>query len=111
MTGTDEFGASSVGVAIGRASTMGSRESGAVCRTVPLCPSLIPLCVSRITGLRLLLDAANTLDAALTVANEIATTARTGLSERIGDMGGPVRVGKAGLRGRRPTLPRHAPAG
>ena len=83
----DEFGASSVGVAIGCASTMGCRDSGAVCRTVPLCPSLIPFCESRITGLRLLLDAADALDTAQAVANKTAMAVRENLNEWVEDMG------------------------
>ncbi|AFT85235.1 hypothetical protein BUPH_01659 [Paraburkholderia phenoliruptrix BR3459a] len=75
---------------MGCASTMGCRESGAVCKTVPLWPSLIPLCVSRITGLRVLLEAANTFDPAQAVANETTMSAAADLNEWIEDMGGPV---------------------
>ena len=90
LGGNDGFGASSTGVAMGCASTMGCRESGAVCKTVPLWPSLIPLCVSRITGLRVLLEAANTFDPAQAVANETTMSAAADLNQWIEDMGGPV---------------------
>lgn len=90
MIGIDEFGASSVGAAIGRASTNRARENGAVCSTVPLWPSLMPLRVSRINGLPVLLDAAKLAGTAKTVVNDAATVAASmDWSERTGSMGGP----------------------
>jgi hypothetical protein len=107
-TGIDELGASSAGVAMGCASTIGCRESGAVCSTVPLLPSLIPLCESSITGLRALsLDAAKVAGTAKPVVSEVATAmATTDWSKRTGGMGGPVRFENAGLHRKRFTLPR-----
>ncbi|MFL6646122.1 MAG: hypothetical protein ACJ8GM_17685 [Paraburkholderia fungorum] len=92
MNGGDEFGANSVGVAMGCASTIGCRESGAVCSTVPLWPSLIPLCESSITGLRvLLLVAAKLAGTAKTEVSEVAAVmTRMDLSRRTGNMGRPV---------------------
>ena len=95
-----------LGVAMGCAPTIGCRENGAVCSTVPLWPSLIPLCESSITGLRAsLLDAAKVAGTAKTVVSEAATAmARTDLSKRTGDMGGPVEFENAGLRRKRSYL-------
>ncbi|RKP50584.1 hypothetical protein D7S89_05640 [Trinickia fusca] len=54
---------SCVGAAGGCAATIGLRESGAFCITMPLWPSLMPVCVSRMTGLRS--ESANAGDAML----------------------------------------------
>ena len=50
MTAPDGLGESSVGEAIGCASTIRSFDSGPVCRIVPLWPSLTPRCESRTNG-------------------------------------------------------------
>jgi len=82
---------------MGCASTIGWRESGAVWSTVPLWPSLIPFCESRITGLRAPVDAAEALDTAKTVVSEAAMVkTRTDWSERKDGMSGPVECKKPG---------------
>lgn len=92
MTDTDESGTNPVGAAMGCALTIGCRESGAVCITVPLWPSLIPLCESRIAGLRVLSDAANAVDVEKDAVSEaaMATARKDFLSVWAGCMSGPV---------------------
>jgi hypothetical protein len=77
MIGVDEFGVNSVGVAICFAWTMRSCDSGAVCRTVPVWPSLMPDWVSRINGCPPLDEAAKTDGAAsvTSAANSVETDA------------------------------------
>src|SRR5260370_17714448 len=77
--GIDELGASSVGAAIGLASTIGWCDSGAVCKMMPLCPSLMPLCVSSTSGCPL--DMARAIGAAQRNASD--TTAWTIGNQRI----------------------------
>lgn len=56
----------------------------------------MPLCESRITGLRALVDAAETVDTAKTAVSEAAmVAARTDLNGRTGDMGAPVKCGNS----------------
>jgi hypothetical protein len=81
------------------APTIGCLESGAVCSTVPLWPSLIPLCESSIKGLLLVLLDAAKVGTAKTVISEAAMAAtKADLNERTGSMGGPVEFENAGLR-------------
>jgi hypothetical protein len=79
MIGIDDSGgANSTGLAMGCASTIGCHDVGPVRITVPLCPSLIPPCESRITGLRALSGVANALDTVKTVVSK-ATVTRGGI--------------------------------
>lgn len=57
---------------MGCAPTIGCHDVGPVRITVPLCPSLIPPCESRITGLRALSGVANALDTAKIVVSKVA---------------------------------------
>ncbi|WP_408326367.1 hypothetical protein [Paraburkholderia strydomiana] len=73
MIGVDESGgANSAGVAIGCAPTIGCHDVGPVRMTVPLCPSLMPPCESRMTGLRALSGVATAFDTAQTVVSKVA---------------------------------------
>jgi hypothetical protein len=82
---------------MGCAPTIGCHDVGPVRMTVPLCPSLMPPCESRITGLRVLSGVANAFDTAKTaVSKPAAITARRDRGERIEGMGGPVWFENAG---------------
>jgi hypothetical protein len=97
---------------MGCAPTIGCHDVGPVRITVPLCPSLMPPCESRITGLRALSGVANALDTAQTVISKAAVAMATmDRGERIEDMGGPDGLRMPDCAEKRFTLPRCQPRG